>query len=180
MAGDGVVSQSIQDEYDASESQQSSSVVASDGVVSHQDENDVSEIQQSGSVADDSVESQSSSNHFTPPLFNAPSCSDSASSNATRSKEPSRAIVNPLVTAGLIPSNLSDILSPPSSSKQPRRRVIKARVLTEEEFTQTLREKERKEKEADEKKERNRQERERKRVAREEAQLEKEKRKEPE
>ena len=137
---------------------------------------DCSESLSSGPVAGDAAESvcgSSTSNQFTPLLCNTPSTSDSATSNTAPSTPCSRPIVNPLVSAGLIPSNLSDILSPPSSSSQPKRRVI--RVLTEDEFTGILREKERKEKEAAEKKEQNRLERERKRVIRKKAHLEREK-----
>lgn len=141
--------------------------------------------QSSGTVAGDgsnvsgSTSGSSASNQFTPPLFNTPPESDAAAStiSSTPCTPCSRPIVNPLVSAGLIPSNLSEILSPPSSSTQPKRRVIKARVLTEDEFTEILRGKERKEKEAAEKKERNRLERERKKVAREEARLEREREK---
>ena len=39
--------------------------------------------------------------------------------------------INPLVSTGLIPSNLGDILVHPAEAvSQPRRRVIKAHVLT--------------------------------------------------
>ena len=53
-------------------------------------------------------------------------------------------ISNPLVMAGLVPGNLAKILSTSGSDelqKKPKRRVFKARVLTEQEFYETLKEK---------------------------------------
>ena len=52
-------------------------------------------------------------------------------------------MINPLVNAGLIPGNLADILATSDPEIQPKRRIIKAKVLTEDEFYDTLKEKER-------------------------------------
>ena len=111
------------------------------------------------------------SDQFTPPLFSTPTSSSANSSTCTRvsttppATTPKRSpIVNPLVSAGLIPSNLGDIFAPPpSSASKPKRRIVKARVLTEDEFANLLKEKDRKEKEAAEDKERRKIEREQKR-----------------
>jgi len=55
-------------------------------------------------------------------------------------------LCNPLVMAGLVPQNLADILSTSGceDEQKPKRRVFKARVLTEQEFYQTLKDKEEK------------------------------------
>ena len=75
--------------------------------------------------------------------------------------------VNPLVAAGLIPGDLSDILiTPPEDAavaKKRTRRIVGARHLTSEEYTQMLRDEVRKKKEAEELKEQKKVERERKR-----------------
>ncbi len=76
-------------------------------------------------------------------------------------------VTNPLVSAGLVPENLADILAVSDPQMQPKRRIIKARVLTEDEFYDTLKEKERKEKEEQERKEKNRTERLKKKEERE-------------
>ena len=47
--------------------------------------------------------------------------------------------------AGLVPSNLSDILAVANPEVQPKRRVVKARVVTDEEYYAILKSKERKE-----------------------------------
>ena len=52
-------------------------------------------------------------------------------------------VINPLVNAGLVPGNLADILATSDPEIQPKRRIIKAKVLTEDEFYDTLKEKER-------------------------------------
>ena len=121
---------------------------------------------------------------FTPPLFSTPSSSNSActsniSSTPSGGSTPRRNhIINPLVSAGLIPSNLGDILSPPAEVvSKPKRRIVKARVLTEDEFAAILKEKDRKEKEAAEEKEKRKIEREKKRLEREKKKAEKEKEK---
>ena len=87
-------------------------------------------------------------------------------------------ITNPLVAAGLIPANLSDILSTPeetTSTKQ--RRITGARVLTADEYHKMMEEKDRKEKEAAELKEKRKQEREEKKREREQKKAEKEQQK---
>lgn len=69
-------------------------------------------------------------------------------------------IVNPLVSAGLIPPDLADILATPAAdaaTQRKVRRVTKARVLTAQDMMQ---EKERQEKEAAELKKRRKEERE--------------------
>ncbi len=54
-----------------------------------------------------------------------------------------------MVSAGLVSPHLADILSTPTvdSAEKPKHRVVKARVLTKNEYVDILREKERKEKE---------------------------------
>lgn len=89
---------------------------------------------------------------FTPSLFSTPASTVSESSNTS--------ITNPLVKAGLVPGNLADILETSDPVTQPKCRVIKARVLTEDEYFETLKDKEKKGQEAKEKKEKNRIERE--------------------
>ena len=118
----------------------------------------------------DSVSEVGSSEEFTPTLFSTPNPSSSSSSTCTHVSPtpPSitakrNPIVNPLVTAGLVPSHLSDILTPPAETAcKPKRRIIKASVLTEDEFAAMLKEKDQKEKEAAEEKEKRKVERERK------------------
>ncbi len=72
---------------------------------------------------------------------------------------------NPLVSAGLIPDELSDILATPSAdaevAKTRTKRITGARYLTADEYHQMLKEDERKEKEAEELKQK-KEERERK------------------
>ena len=91
---------------------------------------------------------------------------------------------NSLVMAGLVPQNLADILSTSGCEdvqRKPKRRVFKARVLTEQEFYETLKDKEAKELEMEAQKERRRIEREQKRKEREQKRKEREqKRKERE
>ena len=84
-------------------------------------------------------------------------------------------MTNPLVSAGLVPENLADILAVSDPQMQPKRRIIKARVLTEDEFYDILKEKERKEKEEQERKEKNRTERLKKKKEREKLIAEKKK-----
>lgn len=86
-------------------------------------------------------------------------------------------ITNPLVSAGLIPPSLSHILTSPTENDlatKPKRRVIKARVLTEDEFVGILKDKERKEQEAEEEKKQRKILREEKKKKREEEKAEKE------
>ena len=65
---------------------------------------------------------------FTPSMFNTPSVPGASSSRCTTP------VVNPLVKAGLVPSNLANILTPADPDTQPKRWIVKARVLTEDEF----------------------------------------------
>ena len=51
-------------------------------------------------------------------------------------------MINPLVNAVLVSGNLADILATSDPEIQPKRRIIKAKVLTEDEFYDTLKEKE--------------------------------------
>ena len=69
--------------------------------------------------------------------------------------------------AGLVPSNLSDIIAVANPEVQPKRRVVKARVVTDEEYYAILKSKERKEQEDKEAKEKRRLEREKKKEERE-------------
>ena len=108
------------------------------------------------------------------------SVSTPTSSNSTLASP----LSNPLVMAGLVPQNLADILSTSGCEdvqRKPKRRVFKARVLTEQEFYETLKDKEAKELEMEAQKERRRIEREQKRKEREQKRKEREqKRKERE
>ena len=100
----------------------------------------------------------------TPPLFSTPISTNSSITSPANSSIASP-ISNPLVAAGLVPSNLADILSTSSADEvynKPKRRVIKSRVLTEQEFYDTLIEKDRQEKEKEQLKEQKRVEREKK------------------
>ena len=95
---------------------------------------------------------------FTPPLF-------SSSSSNTSISTP---VSNPLIKAGLVPHNLADILAVGDVQNKPtKRRVIKARVLTEQEFYETLMEKDRLEKEKEQLKEQRKMERQKKKEERE-------------
>ena len=84
------------------------------------------------------------------------------------SNEPSTE--NPLVAAGLIPTHLSDIFCTPHhvTESKPKRRRITARVLTENEYYDLLKEKDRKDKEDKELKQKRKEERERKKEKEEE------------
>ncbi len=82
--------------------------------------------------------SSSSSCGITPPLFSSPSYVSETSTSPE--------IVNPLVTAGLVPQNLSDILVPCNIPVPKRRRIVDARVVTEDEYYTILVEKDAKEK----------------------------------
>ena len=88
-------------------------------------------------------------------------------------------VENPLVKAGLIPLHLADILSPQQETdteKRKSRRITGVRVLTSNEYTEMMRERDRKEKQAaemkqkrkEEREQRKEQEKERKRKEREE------------
>ena len=74
--------------------------------------------------------------------------------------------MNPLVAAGLIPENLSDILiTPPEDAVVAKKRtkcIVGARHLTSDDFAQMLRDEERKKKETEEMKELKKAEREQK------------------
>ena len=74
-------------------------------------------------------------------------------------------VQNPLVMAGLVPQHLSDIFLTPQSdaANQKSRRITGAKVLTENEYFEFVKEKERKEREATELKQKRREERELKR-----------------
>ena len=72
-----------------------------------------------------------SNSGFSPTLFSTPNVSNtSICSSCSSTAGP---VVNPLVKAGLVPSNLADILAANEPEIQPKRRIIKARVLTEDE-----------------------------------------------
>ena len=64
--------------------------------------------------------------------------------------------------AGLVPSNLGDILAVGDPDVQPKCKVVKARVVTDDEYYEILKSKERKEQEEKEAKEKRRIEREKK------------------
>lgn len=84
--------------------------------------------------------------------------------------------MNPLVAAGIIPANLADIFLSPHDEEIPKkRRVIKARVLTDDEHVQFLRNKEQEEKEAEEAKAKRKQQREENKRKREKEKAEREK-----
>ena len=86
---------------------------------------------------------------------------------------------NPLVRAGLVPTHLADLFSTPETEMQPKkRRIVKARVLTENEYVEMMKEKDRKEKETEELKQKRKEEREKKRKEREKVQEEKRKERE--
>ena len=114
-----------------------------------------------------------SSGGATPSLFSTPNSANSSITSPITSSANSSItspITNPLVAAGLVPSNLADILSTSNTDEvqnRPKRRVFKARVLTEQEFYDTLVQKEQKEKEIEQLKEQRRIERERKKEEKE-------------
>lgn len=78
-------------------------------------------------------------------------------------------IENPLVRAGLVPVHLADILSPQTDNvaEKRSRRITGVRVLTSNEYTEMMREKDRREKEAAEMKQIRKEEREQKRLEKE-------------
>ena len=114
----------------------------------------------------------SSASHVSPSIVVSPILSLSQSSSTvspTIQSTPTRppAVRNPLVAAGLIPEELSDILATPPADaalnkKKGTKRIRGARALTEEEYRQMLADEEKKKKEAALEKERKRQEREKK------------------
>ena len=126
--------------------------------------------------------SSESGSPLTVPLRQALSSSSSASlagTSGTSTGTATSPLSNPLVMAGLVPGNLADILSTSGCEdllKKPKRRVFKARVLTEQEFFETLKDKEQKEAEMEEMKEQRRIQREQKKKEREAKQKEVEKR----
>ena len=130
------------------------SVLAGSSPPSSTDVSDVTSV-------DSTAQVPSTPSTFSPPIFSSPSSGGSYCS---------RQIVNPLVSAGLVSANLADILSTPAmdSADKPKRRVVKARVLTEDEYVNILKEKDRKEKEAAELKEQRKIERARKKREQEE------------
>ena len=79
--------------------------------------------------------------------------------------------VNPLVCAGLVPEDLSDILVTASSdaavAKKRTKRIVGARHLTSDEYVEMVKSEERKKKEAEDLKEQKKVERERKKIERE-------------
>ena len=79
--------------------------------------------------------------------------------------------VNPLVCAGLVPEDLSDILVTPSSdaavAKKIMKHIVGARHLTSDEYVEMLKSEERKKKEAEDLKEQKKVEREHKNIERE-------------
>ena len=82
-----------------------------------------------------------------PPLFS--SSPVSSTSNLGRGTP----ITNPLVAAGLVPSYLADLFSSPEDdtlNKPKQRRITKAQVLTENEYVEMMKEKDRQEKKAGE------------------------------
>lgn len=78
-----------------------------------------------------------SNSGFSPTLFSTPNVSNTSICSSCSSTA-----VNPLVKAGLVPSNLAN-----APEIQPKRRIIKARVLTEDEHYDFLKEKEKEDKE---------------------------------
>ena len=117
--------------------------------------------------------SSESGSPLTVPLRQALSSSSSASlagTSGTSTGTATSPLSNPLVMAGLVPGNLADILSTSGCEdlqKKPKRKVFKARVLTEQEFFETLKNKEQKEAEMEEMKEQRRIQREQKKKERE-------------
>ena len=83
-----------------------------------------SETPDAGSDVGVSSVRNSQTSGFTPPLFSSPNSSiDSRVSGNTP-------VINPLVRAGLVPGNLTDILTASEPDIQPKR---KARMLIEDE-----------------------------------------------
>ena len=80
-------------------------------------------------------------------------------------------IVNPLVATGMVPTHLADIFCTPDMDPQTqptkRRRIKRARVLTENEYIDMMKEKDAKKREAEELKKKRKEERERKKEERE-------------
>lgn len=117
-----------------------------------------------------------------PPLFsNSPVSFSPLTSPVFQSAQRptnSSPIVNPLVSAGLIPEELSDILATPSRdaavSKKRTKRITGARDLTSNEYRKMLEEDERKKQEAEREKQRKKEEREQKKREREQKKKERE------
>ena len=82
-------------------------------------------------------------------------------------------VLNPLVRAGLVPVHLADILSPQAENVAEKWscRITGVRVLTSNEYTEMMREKDRREKEAAEMKQKEKEEREQKRLEKEQETL---------
>ena len=107
------------------------------------------------------------------PLFATPPHQDRSSivsANSTPCTSTPAAAKNPLVAAGLVPSHLADLFCTPESDvqkKQKRRRITNARVVTENEYIEMLKEKDKKDRETEEAKQRRKEEREEKKKERE-------------
>ena len=103
------------------------------------------------------------------PVTPAASLSQAVTPSTQQSTPLSRPqVVNPLVRAGLIPTHLADILSLQTDVAEKQSRRIKGvRVLTSNEYTEMMRERDKKEKEAAELKQKRKEEREKKRFERE-------------
>ena len=101
-----------------------------------------------------------------------PVCNSSVNVTPTITSQSSSASpfspINPLVAAGLVPEDLSDILITPASdaavAKKRTKRIVGARHLTSDEYVQMLHNEERKKKEAEDLKEQKKAERERKKI----------------
>ena len=104
-----------------------------------------------------------------------PVCNSSVNVTPTITSQSSSASpfspINPLVAAGLVPEDLSDILITPASdaavAKKRTKRIVGARHLTSDEYVQMIHNEERKKKEAEDLKEQKKAERERKKIERE-------------
>ena len=104
-----------------------------------------------------------------------PVCNSSVNVTPTITSQSSSASpfppINPLVAAGLVPEDLSDILITPASdaavAKKITKRIVGARHLTSDEYVQMIHNEERKKKEAEDLKEQKKAERERKKIERE-------------
>ena len=104
-----------------------------------------------------------------------PVCNSSVNVTPTITSQSSSASpfspINPLVAAGLVPEELSDILITPASdavvAKKRTKRIVGARHLTSDEYVQMIHNRERKKKEAEDLKEQKKAERECKKIERE-------------
>ena len=131
----------------------------------------------SGSVGESSILAAASPSPVVWQSQNESETSGVVTSTPEARSTPPSFITNPLVGAGLIPVNLSDILSTPEETSTKRRRITAARVLIADEYHKMMEEKDHKGKEAAELKEKRKQEREEKKQEREQKKAEKEQQK---